>query len=172
MPIIDIILIVIVIAFVLSGLYFGLIQTAGSLVGTFVGIGLSLYAIDPIYDTIGFLFGSLDAGVAKVIIFIVAFLLVSRLVGVIFWALDKFYNLFSFIPFTKSINKLLGALFGFVEGVVIVGAAVYFASAYLPAGEFKEMLDASMAGGYLITTLGAILAFLPEWMNPIIEIEV
>jgi membrane protein required for colicin V production len=171
MAIIDIVLLAIVGIFVLFGFYFGLIHTAGSLLGTFIGIGVAVYALDPIYGKIGFLFGSLGEGVAKVIIFILAFLIISRIVGVIFWALDKFYNLFSFIPFTKSINKLLGALFGFIEGVVIVGVAVYFASLYLPAGEFKEMLELSMMGEYLINTLGVILAFLPEWMNPIIEIE-
>ena len=172
MAFIDIILLAIVGIFVLFGFYFGLIQTAGSLLGTFLGIGIAVYALDPIYAKIGFIFGSLGEGVAKVIIFILAFLLISRIVGVIFWALDKFYDFFSFIPFTKTINKLLGALFGFVEGVVIVGVTVYFAAQYLPAGEFKDMLETSMMGEYLINTLGMILSFLPEWMNPIIEIEV
>ena len=71
MGFIDIVLIVIVGAFVLFGLFFGLVHTLGSLLGTIVGIIFASRLVDPAFETFGFLFGG--GTFAGFIIFILIF---------------------------------------------------------------------------------------------------
>lgn len=56
--------------------------------------------------------------------------LVTRLVGWIFMALDKTYRFLAKLPFMKSANSLLGGLLGFVEGIVLIGACVWFVKTF------------------------------------------
>lgn len=169
MPIIDIVLLCLVGAFVFFGLFFGFIHTLGSFIGSIAGIGISLYALGPLVEKFGFLFGS--EGLAEVVIFIIAYLLVSRLVGVVFWVLDRFFDLFTWIPFTSFLNRLLGGILGFLEGLVIIGVVVYIANIYLPEGVIRTALDESWAAGYLVTTLSVLVGFLPEHIQAMIPLD-
>ncbi|HBK34492.1 hypothetical protein A2239_00560 [Candidatus Uhrbacteria bacterium RIFOXYA2_FULL_40_9] len=170
MPIFDIILLCVILAFIFFGFFFGLIHTVGSFIGTFIGLAISLWGIEPIYDKVGFIFGGED-GIGRIVVFILVFLIISRLVGVVFWALDKFWNFFSFIPFTSFLNRLLGGAFGFLEGLMIVGVVVYFADGYLPEGTIKTALEASWMASYVISTCTLLLAFLPESIRSLLPFE-
>ncbi len=170
MPIVDILLLCLIGAFVLFGFFFGFIHTLGSFIGSFVGLGISLYLLDPLYEKVGFLFGT--EGVAKVVIFIIAFLIISRLIGVLFWALDHFYHFFTWIPFTSFINRLLGGLLGFLEGLVIVGVVIYYADAFLPEGMIRSAVETSWAAGYVLSTLGQLLTYIPEPFRSWIPLEI
>src|SRR3989338_4782094 len=130
MGFIDIVLIVIIGAFVFFGFFFGLFHTLGSVIGTVVGIIFASRLIDPAFQTLGFLFGG--GSIAKVILFILIFFLITRVTGLIFWFLSKFFHFFSWIPFVRSFDHLLGALFGFIEGVIVVGVALFYAMQVLP----------------------------------------
>lgn len=160
MFLVDVLLIVIVGLFVLFGLFFGLVHTLGSLVGTILGIVISTRLIDPAFDRFGFLFGG--GGAAKIILFIIIFLLISRLIGLLFWVAEKVLGVFAMIPFAKSINRLLGALFGFVEGVVVVGVVLFFAMQYLPDDAVKAALEQSAVADFLIATMAALQVLFPE----------
>ena len=170
MPIVDIVLLCIVAAFAFFGLFFGLIHTIGSFVGSFVGLAIALWGLEPIYDRVGFIFGDSD-GIGRVVVFILTFIIVSRLIGIIFWALDRFWDFFSFIPFTSFLNRILGGVFGFLEGVMIVGVVVYFADIYLPEGTIKTAIAASWAAGYIIATFTTALAILPETVRSYLPFE-
>lgn len=160
MFLVDVLLIVIVGLFVLFGLFFGLVHTLGSLVGTILGIVISTRLIDPAFDRLGFLFGG--GGASKVILFIIIFLLVSRLIGLLFWVVEKMLGVFSVIPFAKSINRLLGALFGFVEGVIVVGVVLFFAMQYLPDDAVRAALEQSAVADFLIAAMAALQVLFPE----------
>ncbi|MCR4314404.1 MAG: CvpA family protein, partial [Candidatus Uhrbacteria bacterium] len=112
MGFIDIVLIVIVGAFVFFGFFFGLVHTLGSLVGTIIGIFFASRLVDPTFETFGFLFGG--GTFARILIFVIIFFLITRLVGLVFWIFEKAFGVFSWIPFAKSIDKLLGGFFGFI----------------------------------------------------------
>ncbi len=160
MPLVDIILIAIVGLFVLFGLFFGLVHTLGSLIGTILGIVVTTRLIDPAFEKLGFLFG--DGGLGKVILFIIIFLLISRLVGLLFWVIERVLGVFAMIPFASSINRLLGGVFGFVEGVLVVGVVLFFALQYLPDTAVKAALEQSSVADYLIATMAAIQVLFPE----------
>lgn len=160
MFLVDVILLVIVGLFVLFGLFFGLVHTLGSLIGTILGIVVSTRLIDPAFDRFGFLLGG--GGVAKVVLFVIIFLLVSRLIGLLFWVAEKVLGIFAILPFAKSINRLLGAVFGFVEGVVVVGVVLFFALQYLPDAAVRAALEQSAVANYLLATVAALQVLFPE----------
>lgn len=160
MFLVDVLLVVIVGLFVLFGLFFGLVHTLGSLIGTILGVVLSTRLIDPAFERFGFLFGG--GGVAKVVLFIIIFLLVSRLIGLLFWVAERLLGVFAMIPFAKSINRLLGAVFGFIEGVVVVGVVLFFALQYLPDDAVKAALEQSMVADFLLATIAALQVLFPE----------
>jgi uncharacterized membrane protein required for colicin V production len=157
---IDLVLVLIVGMFVFFGLFFGLIHTLGSVVGTILGVVLGTRLIDPVFDKFGFLFGGGGAG--KVILFIILFLLISRLVGLGFWMIEKVFGLLAWFPFASTINRLLGGLLGFVEGVLVVGVCLFFAMQYLPDTAVKAGLEASFIAKYLLALAAAIQVLFPE----------
>lgn len=115
MPIIDVVFLLIVFSFVLFGFWFGFIHTLGSAIGFFIGI----FVASHIYDFFG---GSIGL---KIFIFIFVFVLVGRLVGLVFHLVDKVVSIIKIIPFVSTINRLAGALFGFIEGLLIVTGIVF-----------------------------------------------
>lgn len=167
MGFIDIFLIVIIGAFVLFGFFFGLFHTLGSVIGTIVGIIFASRLVDPAFSTFGFLFGGGTA--AKIILFILIFFLITRLVGLVFWFLSKFFHFFSWIPFLRSFDRVLGALFGFIEGVIVVGVVLFYAMQVLPDDTLRNVLETSRVADFLIVTMTTLQVFFPESARQAVE---
>ena len=110
MPLIDIILLIIIAGFGMFGLWFGLIHTLGSLIGTIAGIYLATRFYEPMAGWLTNITGW-GGNVPKVIMFIVAFIVINRLVGFAFWIVDKVLSLVTRLPFIAGINRFLGLIF-------------------------------------------------------------
>ncbi|MBU0648718.1 CvpA family protein, partial [Patescibacteria group bacterium] len=88
MGLIDIILLILLFGFIFYGLFFGLVQTLGGLVGVFLGVIIAGRFFEPVAEWAQVLcWGNLAA--AKVICFVLIFILVNRGVGLIFHVIDK-----------------------------------------------------------------------------------
>lgn len=157
---VDVTLIVIVCLFVLFGLFFGLVHTLGSLVGTILGILITTRLIDPAFETFGFLLGG--GGAAKVVLFIIIFLLFSRVIGLLFWLVERAFGFVSFLPFAKTLNRLLGGAFGLAEGAIFVGVATYLALQYLPDAGLKAAIEQSAVADGLVGIVGLLMVLFPE----------
>ncbi|MEK7516515.1 MAG: CvpA family protein [Patescibacteria group bacterium] len=162
MTLFDIILIVILGGFVLFGFWFGLIHTLGALVGTVVGA----WAAGHYYDALALWLSGIIGGnlnVLRVIVFVVLFTIVNRLVGLLFFILEKVFKVLTIIPFLKTINRLAGAVLGLAEGVLVLGLSIYIASRY-PLGEwFTGMVLARSSVARYLSGLADVLApLLPE----------
>jgi membrane protein required for colicin V production len=157
----DLILLLILGGFVLYGLWFGLINTLGVLVGTIAGAFLAARWYDPVSSWAGFLFGG-HTNLAKVVCFLILFIIINRLVGLVFWLIDKIFSFFKIIPFLSTINRLLGAVFGFLEGVLVLGLTLFVAERY-PLGDwFINSLADSKVAHYLIAVGKILMPLLPE----------
>ncbi|MBI5794174.1 CvpA family protein [Candidatus Uhrbacteria bacterium] len=163
MGFIDIVLIVIVGAFVFFGLFFGLVHTIGALLGTILGIVVASHFVEPTFDAFGFLLGG--GSVARIIIFIILFLVVSRLMGVVLWFVEKIFGFFSIIPFAGTINRLLGAVLGLIEGIVVVGVVLFYAMQVLPQDTLLAALDSSVVANFLLATVSALQILFPETLR-------
>ncbi|MEK7665834.1 MAG: CvpA family protein [Patescibacteria group bacterium] len=157
----DVLILIIVFGFAFAGFFFGLIHTFGSLVGTIAGFLVASKFSWVVAGWLEPLLGS--SGVVKVIIFILLFLLASRLVGFIFWIVEKVFNFVSIVPFIKSINRLLGAVLGFLEGIIIVGAVLYYTNSILPEWVLS-LGGTSSFSTYTVAVFKALFGFIPGWI--------
>ena len=122
MWIVDLVLILALLGFVGAGMKDGFVHTFGRLVGSIIGF----VAARAWYVKIaGFLGLAMPTGWASVVAFIVIFAVITRLVGFLFTLIDGVFRIVSILPFLKSINSLLGAILGFVEGIILLGGAIY-----------------------------------------------
>lgn len=161
MTFLDLILVLSVFAFVMAGLWFGLIHSLGAV----IGMVLSVLVAGRNYEawamaTKGLFFG--NENLARVVMFLLILILVNRLIGLVFWVIEKVFKIVAIVPFMKTFNALLGGALGFIEGVMVVGGALYIAARYPITAQFAETLSASAVGLWLVKAFGLFAPLLPE----------
>lgn len=162
MAIFDIILLIILAGFVLYGLSLGLIRTFGSLVGVVVGAYLAGRFYLQVAGWVEDLFFGFN-NLGKIVVFIILFALVNRLVCLVFAILDKAFDIISIIPFLKTINRLAGAILGFLMGGLVLGLILYVAARYSVIGNFfGDWLVNSQVTPRLIKFASILVPLLPE----------
>ncbi|EKD43622.1 MAG: hypothetical protein ACD_72C00200G0002 [uncultured bacterium] len=144
----DLVLILIIAGFGLFGLWFGLVHTLGSLIGTVAGVYLASRYYEPVANWLVTTTGW-GENFSKTLIFVIAFFIINRLVGVVFWILDKILGLITHLPFINSINRMLGLAFGLLEGSIVLGITFYFISKF----PFGDHLVAWMADSKVVPPL-------------------
>lgn len=118
----DIIIILIIAGFIWKGVRLGLIEALGGVVGVFIGLlcagrwwQVAASSIEPMVNS---------QILATAIGWLLVFIVVNRLVALVFWVVDKIFHIIAIIPFLKSINSLLGGFFGLIEGFFVVGSII------------------------------------------------
>src|SRR3990167_126080 len=137
----DIILLVIIGCFGIFGLAFGLVQTLGSLIGTVMGV----YLASRFYEQLAAWLSNLTGWTCnfpKVLMFIIAFVIINRLIGFLFFLIDKIFGIVTHLPFIKGLNRLLGLAFGITEGVIVLGIVLYIINKFPLSQDFMNALAA------------------------------
>jgi uncharacterized membrane protein required for colicin V production len=156
MNIVDVTLLVLLGGFILAGFWFGAIHMVGSIVGVVVGAVAAGQLHGALAAAIEGLVGG-NANLAKLIAFAVIFILVTRLVGLAFWVIEKIFKFVAIIPFLKTFNRLVGAALGLIEGTLALGLGVWFAAHFPATAGFGDLLAMSaVAKGFY--AVGAILS--------------
>lgn len=141
----DIVLVGVCVGFALFGFYFGFFHTLGSLLGTALGFFLasrySGYMAEWLMNVTGW-----EGNASRLLMFVVAFLLINRLVGILFWFIDKILSIVNHLPLIGLVNRILGAVFGFLEGMITIGLIFYFARKLPLTEEGKWLLQTSTVG--------------------------
>lgn len=161
MSIFDIVLLLIITGFALFGLWFGLVRTLGSLIGTIVGIYVASRYYEPVANWIINMTGWSQNHV-KVVIFIVSFLIITRLVGFVFWLVGKLLSVFTQMPFINGIDRILGFVFGALEGMLVVGISLYFIARFPMSLPFMEGLAESQVAPPLVRLASILIPLLPD----------
>lgn len=146
----DIILLGVLLIFTFLGLSMGLIYSFGVFLGNIVGLIAAGYLMEPVAQVLKFLvFG--NENLARILVFVIIFLLVSHIVGTIFWFLNKVFKLISIIPFLKTINRIGGLILGFLTGSLTVGLVLYIMTNYPLSPEMAQsLLDSQYAKGLIV----------------------
>lgn len=162
MSIFDISLLVILVGFVLNGLFKGLIRLLGHVVGLIIGAYIASHFYLFLFDFWKNIFNGHDS-VGKVISFIVLFVVVTRLMDLFFKLLEKFFNFIAIIPGSKYLNNLAGAILGFIEGSLFLGLILFVVSRYALIGNFfGDQLTNSVLTPVLLKIVNIILPILPD----------
>lgn len=166
MVIFDLILLIILFMFVGFGYWLGLIQTLGALIGIALGAWLAGLWYEPFGAWLTPIFLGHDTA-AKIVAFIILFIIINRLVGFVFWIANKIFNIISIIPFLKTINRLAGAILGLAEGVLVIGTILFVISKYSNNEWFNEVVGNSEVAGWIMAVSAIILPLLPEALKMI-----
>jgi uncharacterized membrane protein required for colicin V production len=161
LTILDIILLITLSGFVFYGLFFGLIRTLGSIIGILAGAFLASHFYLPVSEWANSLFFGFD-NLGKVVVFFLLFTLVNRLISFGFYLLNKAFDLISIIPFLKTINRLTGAILGFVEGGLVLGLSIYVAIRYIQIDWFVNIVSTSKIVPFLLKFVKVLLPLLSK----------
>lgn len=161
MSLFDLVLIAILGGFTLFGFWFGIFASLGSLVGTVVGVYLaSRWYVAPSIWLAGVTGWS--ANFTNVVSFILVFLVVNRLIGFVFYLLDKVFSIITHLPVISGLNRLLGALLGFIEGVVALGITIYFISRFPLSPAFMAQVNASSVASWCARVASLLWPLVPQ----------
>lgn len=167
MSVFDICLLIIIAGFTLSGLFKGLIKLLGHMVGLIVGAYVASHFYLVFYEWGKSLAGGHD-NIGKIVAFIILFVVVTRLMDLIFFLIEKFFNFLAFIPGSKYINNILGAALGLIEGSLFLGLIIYVISRYtLISNFFGQQLSSSIVAPWLLKIVNIMLPILPEALKAI-----
>ncbi|MCX7778870.1 MAG: CvpA family protein [Patescibacteria group bacterium] len=165
MTLFDLILILIVFGFIWFDFWFGLIYALGGLAGLIVGVAVASRWYDELAIKIVFLLGG-NINLANIISFLVIYIVVNRLVGFVFFILDRILRPITHLPFLKAINRLGGALIGFVTGSLTVGLFLYFIVRF-PLPWLINLIENSKLAQHFINLAKILLPLLPEILKKI-----
>jgi uncharacterized membrane protein required for colicin V production len=159
--VIDVVFIVIISGFSLFGLWFGLVHTLGSLLGTIFGAYVASRYYEPVAQWLIGITGW-DDNSSRVLVFIVLFFTLNRLFGLAFAIADRFLGIVTKMPFVNSMNKFLGMLFGFIEGLLSIGLIIYFVERFPLTDKIMERLADSTIAPYASKIASVFLPLLPQ----------
>ncbi|MFZ6015105.1 MAG: CvpA family protein [Patescibacteria group bacterium] len=127
MALFNIVLLLILLAFVGLGLKDGFIVSLGRIVGAIIGFVAARAWYAAAAPLLSWL---LPESWAKVLMFLIIFLIVDRIMGWVFGALDKTYHFLAKLPFMKSANHIIGAIVGLIEGIVVMGGVIWLIKSF------------------------------------------
>ena len=164
LTIFDLVLLLILFTFIAFGFALGFIQAVGALIGVVLGAWLAGQWYEPFGAWLDPIFLG-NANAARVIAFIILFTIINRLVGLLFYIIGKVFGLLSIIPFTKTINRILGALLGFLEGTLVLGLILYFLARFSFSAWFDGVLVASSVARWLLAMANFLSPLLPALLR-------
>lgn len=168
MSIFDLALIIIILGFIVSGLFKGIIKMTGSIVALFLGIFLASRLYLNFYSFISQHISGSEK-VLKIVSFILILLIASKLIELIFSLIEKVFKLAAFIPGSRLINNFLGAAFGLILGSLLLGIIIHFLGHYLDiGGSISNLINNSKIVPLLLSVNKISIVFLPESLKSVI----
>jgi uncharacterized membrane protein required for colicin V production len=152
----DIILLLVIVGFAGKGKKNGFIKTLGSVLGGLFAIIVSEIWIDKLCAFLTFF--AYESWV-KLIAFVVVFIVAGKIFGFIFGLIDGVFEILAIFPFLKSANSLLGAVLGFIEGLLLAGGAIYFIQEYGVHPSVVSCLKTSALAPWISGAFQPFLAF-------------
>ncbi len=157
----NVILIIIIIGFAMFGLWFGLIHTLGSFIGTIFGAYIASRMYGPIAVWLVHITGW-HSNVANVVAFIFLFIIINRIIGLLFWFVDRLTSFFTRMPFLRSLNRLLGIILGTFEGIITVGLIIYFIQKYPLSNQIMSWINTSSIASWTQNMSAFLIPLLPK----------
>lgn len=147
--IVEIVLILLLLAMTGRGWRNGLVESLGELVGAVLAF-VVVRGASPLFG----------AGSSRLIAFIVIALFVTWLVGWLFDMADKVLRIVTRLPLINMAQKAIGAILGFLSGVVLVGSTTYIILLYRLEPRMVGWLAGSTVAHWCERAFSTVLRFL------------
>ena len=156
----DILILVIAGGYVWGGFWAGLIQSIGGVIGLFLGVIIASRTYESVGNFINPVFGGHEI-TGYIFAFLLVFMLVTRLVGLAFYFINKMFKFIAIVPGLKLLNNIGGAIFGFIEGALFIGLTLQFISHLPISNNFAELIANSALAGYCLTVAVWLVPLFP-----------
>lgn len=159
----DIVLLILLAAFIYKGAKSGFVK----IIGGFAGIILGAWAAGQFYDLVGqWLIELFDLQLmtAIVIAFIGIFVGINIIISVLVNIITK---VFRFIPLATTANHLIGAALGFLEGMLLIGLVIWVINLFPFQSSFAEQLKESRVANYFEYSTKLVQPLLPKGLREI-----
>ncbi len=172
MSIFDLVLAIILVITTFGGLRKGLIRSLGHIVGLIIGayVASHFYKIFLEWGS-SWTWVAEHQAVSNILAFIILFIVATQAINLIFFLIEKLFNLLAFIPGSKYINNILGAVLGLLEGALFLGLIIFVASRYAIIGNFfGNNIANSLIAPWLLKVVNIVLPILPEALKGLTSI--
>ena len=157
MILLEILALIIVIAFVANGFKAGAIEGLGRAIGAILGF-LAARAWAGWFITALALFMPLTW--ASLLAFLIIFLLVDHAVGFVFKIAEGVFGVLEKLPIIKQISSLIGGFLGLVEAIVVIGGVAFLLrQVAAPVGAAQSIVNLNIVV-WIETVFKMLLAFL------------
>ncbi len=156
----DLVMLLVIVGFGAFGFALGLIQVVGSLVGIVVGAWLANLWY-PVLARALTPYVPWGKPVLENVAFVILFLLVNRLFGLAMYVVNRVLNLLKFIPFMKSLDRIGGGVLGLLEGVLLLGVVLEFASRLSPLPWVNALVGQSVVAPWMLSAVRLLAPILP-----------
>ncbi|MBT4153334.1 MAG: CvpA family protein [Candidatus Magasanikbacteria bacterium] len=161
MELIDIILLIVIGGFSLFGVWFGFFHTLGSFFGTVFGVFIASRFFEPAAQWLMNITGW-EGNLSRVLVFSLAFIVINRFIGFLFWVVDNMLSVITRLPFIKGLNHIFGLALGTFEGLITVGFVVYFLELFPVSGTISVALHGSWVALLCLNMTQALIPLLPQ----------
>ncbi len=148
-------------SFTLFGFWFGFVHTAGSLLGTLAGAFVASRYYELAAQWLQTITGW-EGNRTRVIMFVLILFAVSRVIGFLFFIVDKILSIITRLPFISSLNRVLGSALGFLEGVMTIGLFLFFVERFPISERFMIMIAESELAPKLREVSAVFIPLLPD----------
>lgn len=159
----DIIFIIILAFFIFQGWRKGFVKTIGGILGIVVGIYFAGLFYPAVSQWLQGLSNYVDQMLGNILGFVLIFIVANRVFAIVIWMLDKIVK----IPVINSINKILGLIFGLLEGFLIVAIIFTLLTNFQIIDEKTDIVSKSKVAPYVESILNIIKPLLPENLEKI-----
>lgn len=156
----EIILVLILLGFAAGGWKDGFVSTFGRFIGALIGFLLAMRfsgVLEPLFGAF------LSDSWAKLVAFLLIFLLITRLIGFLFGLLGGVTKFLSHIPGIGLINNITGGIMGFLEGIVMIGGAIWLFTTSNIFPKILSALSGSAVAGWIQSAFQVVLSRLPSF---------
>lgn len=160
----DTIIIIWAASYVFGGWRSGLIQSIGGVVGLFVGEIVASRTYEQYASWVSPVFGG-NPIAGKIFAFILIFMIVTRLVALLFWFVNKLFNLIKIIPGLGLLNHFGGAIFGFLEASLFIGITLHFITKLPIPTHYAQLIHDSVVVPYFLAVSAWLIPLLPKFLK-------
>ncbi len=149
MLIVNVVLLLLLLALAGRGWRLGFVEPLGELVGAVIAF-LIARAVSPVFGT----------GTARFIAFVIIAIVVAKIIGTLFHWASKFLKIITALPLIHLVNNFLGAILGFLSGVILIGSTTYIVLFYRLNPSLMLWLGGSWVAQWCEAAFSSALRFL------------
>lgn len=159
-------ILIVFLGFAWFGFWRGLIETAGSILGIFIGVILA----SRWYESVISFFHLNDTTGMKIAAFIILFVLIAKVTGVLAQAISKAFSSVAILPGLKSLNRLGGLVLGALEGALILGVILNFIKTISGGTIMSDTFANSQLVIFFVNFAGWLVPLFPQAVRKFNEI--